>query len=78
MQEVKVAPAAYGAPTSPKEQYIQQTPVWVLAVRALQIVFALVILAMCGYIMHGKALEANVFALVVVGFPCCTPKPRLN
>ncbi len=69
MEEAKVAPAAYAPPTANPEsgeRYIQQTPVWVVVVRGFQIAFSVIILAMCGYLIHGKALDANVFALVVV------------
>lgn len=77
MEEVKAAPAAYAAPapttTTPaspgkEEQYIQTTPGWVIVVRGLQVLFALVIICLCGYLIHGKAMDANVFALVVVSF----------
>lgn len=72
MQEVKPAPIAHAAPApapapaTSKEPYIQQTPKWVLVVRGFQAFFAFVILAMCGYLIHGHAMDANVFALVVV------------
>jgi hypothetical protein len=80
MQELKPAPTAYAAPApaSSKEPYIQQTPKWVVVVRGFQAFFAFVILAMCGYLIHGHAMDANVFALVVVCFlaPAADP-PRL-
>ena len=84
MQEVKPAPTAYATPapvpatTSNTEPYIQQTPKWVLIVRGFQVFFAFVILAMCGYLIHGHAMDANVFALVVVrSSHCLRRRPRL-
>ncbi|KAK1759880.1 hypothetical protein QBC47DRAFT_438125 [Echria macrotheca] len=70
MEEVKPIPAAYAAPVGNNNntnhnQYIQQTPTWVVIVRGLQIFFALIILGLCAYLIHGKAMDANVFALVV-------------
>lgn len=82
MQEVKPIPTAQATPApapapGSKEQYIQQTPKWVLIVRGFQVFFAFVILAMCGYLIHGHAMDANVFALVVVWFPQAPDKPGL-
>lgn len=82
MQEVKPTPIAQATPApapapGSKEQYIQQTPKWVLIVRGFQVLFAFVILAMCGYLIHGHAMDANVFALVVVWSPPAPDKPRL-
>jgi len=83
MDEVKTAQPVYGAPVAAPQpvygapapapapasgdQYIQQTPLWVVVVRGFQALFGFIILAMCGFLIHGKALDANVFALVVVG-----------
>lgn len=58
------APAAVG--TDEKGHYVQQTPVWVVVLRGLQILFSFVILAMAGYLIHGHALAANGFAVVCV------------
>ena len=67
MQETKPAPVAYATPmTGNSEQYIQTTPKWVFVVRVLQALFGFIILACCGYLIHGHAMDANVFALVVV------------
>ncbi|KAK4444496.1 hypothetical protein QBC34DRAFT_474725, partial [Podospora aff. communis PSN243] len=67
MAEIKAAgaPAPAPAPAPVENQYVQQTPLWVVVVRGFQALFAFVILAMCGYLIHGKAMDANVFALVV-------------
>ncbi|EAQ85374.1 hypothetical protein CHGG_09388 [Chaetomium globosum CBS 148.51] len=63
---------AYAEPTAAvhdeKEQYIQQTPLWVVIVRALQIVFSFVTVIMAGVLIHGKALGANGFAVACVVF----------
>lgn len=45
--------------------------------RGFQVFFAFVILAMCGYLIHGHAMDANVFALVVVWSPQAPDKPGL-
>lgn len=69
MEETKAAPTAHAAPAAPPakdEAYIQKTPTWVVIMRSLQIFFGLIIVCLCGYLIHGKALDANVFALVVV------------
>jgi len=69
MAEVKIAPPLYAAPAAvpgSEGRYVQKTPTWVVVVRGLQALFGLVILALCGYLIHGKAMDANVFALVVV------------
>jgi hypothetical protein len=77
MAELKTAQPGYGAPapapTTAENQYVQQTPRWVVVVRGFQALFAFVILAMCGYLIHGKAMDANVFALVVVSSRCLLP-----
>lgn len=64
---------AYAAPNATvghdeKEQYIQQTPVWVVVVRALQIVFSFVTVIMAGVLIHGHAMGANGFAVACVVF----------
>jgi hypothetical protein len=70
MAEIKAAQPVHGAPAPAPapigSQYVQHTPKWVVVVRGFQALFAFVILAMCGYLIHGKAMDANVFALVVV------------
>ncbi|KAF1816771.1 hypothetical protein P152DRAFT_166 [Eremomyces bilateralis CBS 781.70] len=48
------------------EQAIVRTPLWVTIVQGFQIFFAVVILGLCGYIIHGVAMDQIVFALV-----CC-------
>ena len=69
MEETKAAPMAYiapvGAPAN-KERYIQRTPLWVIIMRGLQVLLGFIIVCLCGWLIHGKALDANVFALVVV------------
>lgn len=59
-----VAPAA--VPASEKEQYIQQTPVWVVVLRGVQVFFSFVIVVMAGVLIHGKALDANGYAVACV------------
>jgi hypothetical protein len=89
MEEAKVAPAAYATPAANPESgdlYVQKTPTWVVVVRGFQVAFSFIILAMCGYLIHGKAMDANVFALVVclmtwivVGYVLVTEKvPSAN
>ncbi|KAK3303666.1 uncharacterized protein B0T15DRAFT_281724 [Chaetomium strumarium] len=75
------APAAVAH--SEEERYIQQTPVWVVVVRGFQLLLSFVILCMAGYLIHGLAVGANVFALVcwlftwiVVGYGLITEKVR--
>lgn len=71
MSEIKPA-ASYGAPVAAplhatnNEPYIQRTPGWILACRIVTFVFSIILLGMCGYLMHGKVLEANAFTVVVV------------
>lgn len=60
-----VAPVAAGA-GAPKPQYVQQTPGWVVAIRGFQILLSVIILGIAGYLMHGKVLDENAFALVCV------------
>ncbi|KAL2018084.1 hypothetical protein VTK56DRAFT_1270 [Thermocarpiscus australiensis] len=71
MADTVVAPElapAYAAPAAgparEKEQYIQQTPVWVMVVRGAQVLFALAIFGMAAYLIHGISLGAYCFALV--------------
>jgi hypothetical protein len=81
MADAAVPTPQYAAPATAasgkKEQYIQQTPVWVVVLRALQIFFSFVILIMAGVVIHGHAMAANGFAVVCVriahprkGLPC--------
>ncbi|KAL2130140.1 hypothetical protein VTI74DRAFT_6829 [Chaetomium olivicolor] len=46
------------------EQYIQQTPIWVVAVRVVQCLMGFIILAMAAWLIHGYAMGANAFAVV--------------
>ncbi|KAK4156580.1 hypothetical protein C8A00DRAFT_30546 [Chaetomidium leptoderma] len=67
MADTAMPPQPYAAPTAvadQKEQYIQQTPVWVVVVRGVQVFFGFVILVMAGMLIHGYAMGANGFALV--------------
>ncbi|KAK3905159.1 hypothetical protein C8A05DRAFT_41865 [Staphylotrichum tortipilum] len=66
-QQVYAAPSI-AVQHPPKEQYIQQTPVWVVIVRGLQIFFSIIILGMAGYLIHGHAMAANGFAVVCTIF----------
>jgi hypothetical protein len=70
MADAAVPTPQYAAPATAasgkKEQYIQQTPVWVVVLRALQIFFSFVILIMAGVVIHGHAMAANGFAVVCV------------
>jgi len=61
-------PAPAAAVQDEKEQYIQQTPLWVVIVRALQIVFSFVTVIMAGVLIHGHAMGANGFAVACVVF----------
>jgi hypothetical protein len=70
-QQQYAAPAAYGQ----DERYIQHTPVWVVVVRGAQVLFGFVILCMAGYLIHGYALDANVYALVCVSPPAVDSPP---
>ena len=69
------APQQYAAPVAAPynekatEQYIQHTPVWVVVVRALQVLFGFIVLVMAGWLIHGYAMGANGFALVCVSGP---------
>jgi len=63
-QQQYATPAA--VPQGAKEQYIQQTPVWVVVVRGVQVFFGFVILVMAGYLIHGSAQGAYGFAVVCV------------
>jgi len=78
-----VAPVAPVAPVAgvPKQQYVQQTPTWVVVIRGFQILLSIIILGIAGYLMHGKVLDENAFALVcciftwiVVGYTLATEK----
>ena len=71
MADAAVPQQAYAAPSAavqqpPKEQYIQQTPTWVVIVRGLQVFFSIIILGMAGYLIHGHAMAENGFAVVCV------------
>ncbi|KAK4238130.1 hypothetical protein C8A03DRAFT_15368 [Achaetomium macrosporum] len=82
-----VSTAQYAAPAAvartEEERYIQQTPVWVMVVRGFQILLSFVILCLAGYLIHGFAMAANVFAVVcwlftwiVVGYELISEKVR--
>lgn len=77
MADATMPQQAYAAPAAAvhdeKEQYIQQTPIWVVVVRALQIVFSFVTVIMAGVLIHGKALGANGFAVACVSPAITTP-----
>ena len=70
MADAAVPTQQYAAPVAAasgeKEQYVQQTPVWVVVLRALQIFFSFVILVMAGILIHGHAMAANGFAVACV------------
>jgi hypothetical protein len=51
-------------------RYVVKTPLWVMAVRAFQVLIALVIMTLAGFLIHGLALDPVVFALVCVWCPC--------
>jgi hypothetical protein len=63
-QQQYAAPAA--VQQGVEEQYIQQTPAWVVIVRGIQVFFGFVILVMAGVLIHGHAMGANGFAVVCV------------
>jgi hypothetical protein len=70
MADATMPQQGYAAPAAvvhdDKEQYIQQTPLWVVIVRVLQIVFSFVTVVMAGVLIHGHAMGANGFAVVCV------------
>ncbi|KAK4225146.1 hypothetical protein QBC38DRAFT_531389 [Podospora fimiseda] len=67
-QPIAVAPVPQGAPaavaSAPKQQYVQQTPTWVVVIRGFQIFLSLIILGIAAWLMHGNVLDENAFALV--------------
>jgi len=67
-QQPYVAPAAVAH--NDQDQYVQQTPVWVVAVRGVQILLSIIILGMAGFLIHGHAMGANGFAVACVS-SCC-------
>ncbi len=52
--------------------YIVRTPLWCTIVRGFTIFFAFVIIILAGVLIHGAALDANVFGLVCVCDPSAT------
>lgn len=87
MADNTVPQQQYAGPAAPpysekvKAQYIQQTPAWVVIVRALQVLFGFIVLCMAGWLIHGYAMGANAFAVVCVSVPrsrqpCC-PSRRI-
>ncbi|KAK4184104.1 hypothetical protein QBC35DRAFT_67682 [Podospora australis] len=87
MSDVKVEPQ-YGVAPAPAaavstNAYVQETPVWMVVIRVIQAVLALGIVGMCGWLMHGKVLDAQAFGLVcglftwiVVGYTLITEKAQ--
>lgn len=84
MSDVKVEPQ-YGVAPAPAavstNDYVQETPVWMVVIRGVQVVLALGIVGMCGWLMHGKVLDAQAFGLVcgiftwiIVGYTLTTEK----
>ncbi|KAK4198741.1 hypothetical protein QBC40DRAFT_283177 [Triangularia verruculosa] len=78
---VQYASAPVPAPAGNKEHYVQQTPVWVVVVRSVQIFFSLVILGMAGTVIHDVMIEelafgiaCAVFTWIVVGYILITEK----
>ncbi|KAJ4288707.1 hypothetical protein N0V88_007241 [Collariella sp. IMI 366227] len=61
-QQQYAAPAPVTAGAT--EQYIQTTPKWVVIVRGFQFFWAIVILGLAGYLIHGHAMGAHGFAVV--------------
>jgi len=62
-QESWASPKA--APGS-NEPYTVNTPLWCTVLRGLSIFFGFAIIIMAGILIHGKAMDAHAFALVVV------------
>jgi len=50
------------------DKVILATPTWIAAIRALQILFSVVILGLCAWIIHGAYLDCEGFAIAVVSF----------
>ncbi|KAK3987976.1 hypothetical protein QBC44DRAFT_351443 [Cladorrhinum sp. PSN332] len=71
-QPIPVAPVPQVVPvpasSAPKPQYIQQTPVWVVVMRGFQVFLSVAILGIAAWLMHGKVLDQNAFALVCALF----------
>jgi len=72
MAEVNVAAVpqqSWGAPKAApgsEDPWMVHTPLWHVIIRGFQIFFGFVIVVMAGYLIHGKALDANGFAIVCV------------
>ncbi|KAK4179118.1 hypothetical protein QBC36DRAFT_323237 [Triangularia setosa] len=78
---VQYASAPVAAPGGNKEHYVQDTPVWVVVVRGVQIFFSLVILGMAGAVIHDVMIEelafgiaCVVFTWIVIGYVLITEK----
>jgi len=71
-QQSWAAPKA--APGS-EDPWMVHTPLWHVIIRGFQIFFGFVIVVMAGYLIHGKALDANGFAVVCVSVIDIFPPP---
>ncbi|KAL1869456.1 hypothetical protein VTK73DRAFT_3101 [Phialemonium thermophilum] len=80
MSEVKSA-AAYTTTVENGGPFLVHTPLWVTIVRGFQVFLSFVIIILAGLLIHGLAMDANVFALVcglftfiIVGYALITEK----
>ncbi|KAK3940435.1 hypothetical protein QBC46DRAFT_385378 [Diplogelasinospora grovesii] len=69
MAEMKPTAQSYATPTTSStpgsgEPYMVVTPLWCTVVRGFQIFISFLIVVLAGLLIHGYAMDANVFALV--------------
>ena len=58
----------------PAGDHVLQTPIWLVVIRGFQVFLSLIILALCGRLMHDAYLEEEGFSLAVVSrTPNSTP-----
>lgn len=72
MADTSIPQQSYTAPiVMPDDagQYVQATPVWVVVVRAFQIVVSFLIVIIAGVLIHGYAMAPNGFAVACVSEP---------
>lgn len=49
--------------------HVLQTPIWMLAIRIVQLLLSLIIVGMAGKLMHDAYLDECGLALAIVTFP---------
>lgn len=72
-QQVNQQPAAtiQSAASAGFPNVVVPSPTWIVALRGVQIVTSVIVLGLCGYLIHGAYADPQGFAIA-----CVSPRPR--